>query len=49
MDMTGIEDITCGKEPRQDVIYDLTGRRVLLPTQNHLYIRNGKKFIYKTH
>lgn len=49
MDMTGIEDITCGKEPRQDVIYDLTGRRVLHPAQNHLYIRNGKKFIYNTH
>ena len=44
---TGINDINAeGQQQQEDVIYDLMGRRVTNP-QHGIYIRNGKKVIYK--
>jgi hypothetical protein len=44
---TGINDINAeGQQQKEDVVYDLMGRRVTNP-QHGIYIRNGKKVIYK--
>lgn len=44
---TGIEEITaCGKTSNGK-IYNLHGQRIVNPLRNHIYIKNGKKFIYK--
>ena len=41
---TGIENISNAKQPQEDVVYDLQGRRVTNPTHG-IYIINGKKVI----
>lgn len=41
---TGIENISNVKQPQEDVVYDLQGRRVTNPTHG-IYIINGKKVI----
>ena len=41
---TGIENISNAKQPQENVIYDLQGRRVTNPTHG-IYIINGKKVI----
>jgi hypothetical protein len=44
---TGINDINAEEQQRkEDVVYDLMGRRVTNP-QHGIYIKNGKKVIYK--
>jgi hypothetical protein len=44
---TGINEINAAaQQPKEDVIYDLMGRRVTNP-QHGIYIKNGKKVIYK--
>ena len=41
---TGIENISNAKQPQENVVYDLQGRRVTNPTHG-IYIINGKKVI----
>ena len=41
---TGIENICNAKQPQENVVYDLQGRRVTNPTHG-IYIINGKKVI----
>ena len=41
---TGIENVSNAKQPQEDVVYDLQGRRVTNPTHG-IYIINGKKVI----
>ena len=41
---TGISTIESTKQPHADVIYDLQGRRIVIPTHG-IYIINGKKVI----
>ena len=41
---TGIESVSNVKQPQEDVVYDLQGRRVTNPTHG-IYIINGKKVI----
>lgn len=41
---TGIENVSNAKQPQEDVVYDLQGRRVANPTHG-IYIINGKKVI----
>jgi hypothetical protein len=44
---TGINEINAEEQqPKEDVIYDLMGRRVTNP-QHGIYIKNGKKVIYQ--
>ena len=42
--ITGIENISNAKQPQENVVYDLQGRRVTNPTHG-IYIINGKKVI----
>jgi hypothetical protein len=42
---TSVEEIDA--EGKEQVIYDLTGRRIESTTQSGIYIRNGKKIIIK--
>ena len=44
---TGIESIAIDEEKADNVIYDLSGRRVLNPEQKGIYIANGKKVLVK--
>ena len=46
--ITGIEDVMTAVEniKNNEVIYDLSGRRVSVPTHG-IYIINGKKYIIK--
>ena len=30
-----------------DIIYNLSGQRVTIPLPNHIYIRNGKKYLFR--
>lgn len=46
-DFSGIEDVRIDNAGASAEIYDLSGRRVMRPVHNGLYIRNGKKFIYR--
>ena len=41
---TGIENVSNAKQPQEEVVYDLQGRRVANPTHG-IYIINGKKVI----
>ena len=41
---TGIENVSNAKQPQEDIVYDLQGRRVTNPTHG-IYIINGKKVI----
>lgn len=41
---TGLTDVRDAAQPAADVLYDLTGRRVLHPAKG-LYIQNGKKVL----
>jgi hypothetical protein len=44
---TGIDEVNTEQiQPKEDVICDLMGRRVTNP-QHGIYIKNGKKVIYK--
>jgi len=43
---SGIEDVQIGSL-QNDVICDLTGRRIINPQKGKLYIRKGKKYILK--
>ena len=45
--LSGIEDVYTDNDVADDVIYDLQGRRITTPTQKGIYIRNGRKFIWK--
>lgn len=45
-ELTGIKSVESGKVQAEGVYYDLSGRRVALPTKG-LYIVNGKKVIIK--
>lgn len=45
-DTTGIQSIDNGQLIKDNVIYDLSGRRVENPTKG-IYIMNGKKFVVK--
>ena len=42
--ITGIENVSNAKQPQEDIVYDLQGRRVTNPTHG-IYIINGKKVI----
>ena len=42
---TGMEDVIFS-EPRETVIYDLSGGRVMHPVKGGVYIVNGKKRIF---
>jgi hypothetical protein len=42
---TGMEEVVSA-EPRETVIYDLSGRRVMHPVKGGVYIVNGKKRIF---
>lgn len=42
----GIESVLSGQD-RQDVFFDLSGRRVFCPKPGGIYIKNGKKLIMK--
>lgn len=42
----GIESVLSGQD-RQDVFFDLSGRRVFSPKPGGIYIKNGKKLIMK--
>ena len=44
-DATGIKNL--GAQDANESIYDLSGRRVITPSKNGLYIRGGKKVIIK--
>ncbi len=44
--ITGIKEIQDVRGKTDDVYYDLNGRRVLYPTKG-IYVRNGKKIIFK--
>ena len=41
-DITGVESVVAPMDSQKSVYYDLTGRRVLIPSRG-VYIRNGKK------
>lgn len=43
---TSIEELMMQKQPVEEVIYDLMGRRVTTPQKGHIYIVNGKKRVY---
>lgn len=43
--VTGLE--TLGTAVHETPVYDLSGRRVLVPAQGGVYLQNGKKFIQK--
>ena len=44
---TSVEEmIMQGQQPKEEVIYDLMGRRVQNPVKGHIYIVNGKKRVY---
>ncbi|MBQ5379795.1 MAG: hypothetical protein IIU60_00060, partial [Paraprevotella sp.] len=45
-DLNSIEE-TVNVEVKDDVIYDLAGRRIVKPTKAGIYIVNGKKMIIK--
>ena len=42
---TGIKDVKAATDTQNDVIYDLTGRRVMNPSHG-IYILNGKKVVF---
>lgn len=44
---TGINNVERTDNQRENVVYDLQGRRILQPTKAGLYIINGKKIIVK--
>ncbi len=44
---TGILKISADNRECEEMMFDLTGRRVYNPLSGSLYIRNGKKFIYR--
>lgn len=45
---TGIDEIkTDDGTPAGGKIYDLLGRRVTSPQRGHIYIKDGKKYIYQ--
>lgn len=47
-DATGVQEVRAVEDVREDgVYYDLTGKRVVNPTQRGVYIKNGKKWIIK--
>jgi len=44
---TSVEEmIMQGQQPKEEVIYDLMGRRVQNPVKGYIYIVNGKKRVY---
>ena len=45
MDFSGIQDCPMDEGDRRDEIYDMLGRKVERPIPNHLYIKNGRKYI----
>ena len=45
--LSGIEDVYSDNDATDGAIYDLQGRRITIPTQKGIYIRNGRKFIWK--
>ena len=45
--LSGIEDVYTDNDMMNDAIYDLQGRRITTPTQKGIYIRNGRKYIWK--
>lgn len=45
MDFSGIQDCPVDEGDNKDVIYDMLGRKVEHPIPNHLYIKNGRKYI----
>ena len=44
---SGIENIEIESSAAENGIYDLMGRKVANPVSNQLYIKDGKKYIYK--
>lgn len=48
-EVTGVQDVPVAGEAVEDdgVYYDLTGKRVVNPTQRGIYIKNGKKMVIK--
>ena len=44
---TAIQSINRNAPIDDDAVYDLLGRRVTVPTQPGIYIRNGKKYVIK--
>lgn len=44
---TGIDEIKTDGTPAGEKIYDLLGRRVTSPQRGHIYIKDGKKYIYQ--
>lgn len=48
-EVTGVQDVPVAGDAVEDdgVYYDLTGKRVVNPTQRGIYIKNGKKMVIK--
>lgn len=48
-EVTGVQDVPVAEDAVEDdgVYYDLTGKRVVNPTQRGIYIKNGKKLVIK--
>lgn len=46
-EFAGIEGVEADGSRADDTIYDLNGNVVAHPLPNQLYIRNGKKFIFR--
>lgn len=44
---TGVADVAATEASQDGAIYDIYGRRVTNPVPGTLYIRNGRKFVYK--
>lgn len=43
---TSIEELLMQEQQKEEIIYDLLGRRVENPVKRHIYIVNGKKRVY---
>lgn len=43
---TSVEELLMQEQPKEEIIYDLMGRRVENPVKGHIYIVNGKKRVY---
>lgn len=46
-DFTGIDGLDIQDSDRKGILYDLEGRIVKAPIDNHIYVRDGRKFIYR--
>lgn len=46
-EFSGIENVETESSAAENGIYDLMGRKVANPVSNQLYIKDGKKYIYK--